>query len=102
MELVVVGPQGLYWPPGDFYIDPWRPVHRAVVTHAHADMHGRGARNILWRPAEQQCRAAGWVMLWKSNAEEGRASVLFGYAFGKAQRLLAGVNPEMDNVLHAT
>jgi putative mRNA 3-end processing factor len=30
----------------------------------------------------------GW---WKSNAEAGRASVLFGYALGKAQRLLAGL-----------
>ena len=28
---------GLYCRRGDFYIDPWRPVPRAVVTHAHAD-----------------------------------------------------------------
>jgi putative mRNA 3-end processing factor len=28
---------GLYCPPGDFHIDPWRPVPRAVITHAHAD-----------------------------------------------------------------
>ena len=33
-------PHGLYCPPGDFYIDPWRPVDRAVLTHAHAD-HAR-------------------------------------------------------------
>src|SRR5438270_2634276 len=31
---------GLYCPPGDFYIDPWRPVDRAVITHAHGD-HAR-------------------------------------------------------------
>ena len=30
-------PEGLYCPPGDFYIDPWRAVDRAVITHAHAD-----------------------------------------------------------------
>ncbi len=39
-DLVVQRPQGLYCPPGDFYIDPWRPVDRAVITHAHAD-HAR-------------------------------------------------------------
>ena len=39
-DLVVQRPEGLYCPPGDFYIDPWRPVARAVITHAHAD-HAR-------------------------------------------------------------
>ncbi len=29
--------QGLYCEAGDFFVDPWRPVARAVVTHAHAD-----------------------------------------------------------------
>jgi len=28
--------EGLYCPAGDFYIDPWAAVPRAVVTHAHA------------------------------------------------------------------
>lgn len=28
---------GLYCEAGQFYIDPWRPVERAVVTHAHMD-----------------------------------------------------------------
>ena len=28
---------GLYCPAGDFYVDPWRPVDRALVTHGHAD-----------------------------------------------------------------
>ncbi|MGN7720642.1 ligase-associated DNA damage response exonuclease [Chitinophaga sp. 22620] len=31
---------GIYCPAGDFYIDPWKPVNRAVITHAHAD-HAR-------------------------------------------------------------
>ena len=30
-------------PPGDFFIDPWRPVERAVITHAHADHAQAGA-----------------------------------------------------------
>ena len=40
MDLIVQRPEGLYCPPGDFYIDPWRPVGRAIITHAHAD-HAR-------------------------------------------------------------
>ena len=36
-DLIVARPEGLYCPPGDFYIDPVRPVARAVVTHGHAD-----------------------------------------------------------------
>lgn len=32
--------RGIYCAAGDFYIDPWRPVDRAVITHAHSD-HAR-------------------------------------------------------------
>lgn len=32
--------RGIYCAPGDFYIDPWRPVQKALITHAHAD-HAR-------------------------------------------------------------
>lgn len=39
-DLIVQRHEGLYCPAGDFYIDPWRPVDRAVITHAHAD-HAR-------------------------------------------------------------
>src|SRR3954452_18919240 len=39
--------RGLYCEAGDFYIDPWQPVDRAVITHAHGD-HGRwGAAGLL-------------------------------------------------------
>jgi putative mRNA 3-end processing factor len=31
---------GIYCPAGDFWIDPWRPVPRALITHGHAD-HAR-------------------------------------------------------------
>jgi putative mRNA 3-end processing factor len=31
---------GIYCPAGDFHIDPWRPVPRALVTHGHSD-HAR-------------------------------------------------------------
>ncbi|WP_050930218.1 ligase-associated DNA damage response exonuclease [Aestuariivita boseongensis] len=32
--------KGIYCPAGDFFIDPWRPVDRALITHGHAD-HAR-------------------------------------------------------------
>lgn len=32
--------KGIYCAAGDFYIDPWRPVDRALITHGHAD-HAR-------------------------------------------------------------
>ena len=38
---------GLYCERGGFYIDPWRPVDRAIVTHAHADHLCRGCGNYL-------------------------------------------------------
>ncbi len=32
--------RGLYCAAGGFYIDPWRPVERALITHGHSD-HAR-------------------------------------------------------------
>ena len=184
-DLVVATPRGLYCPPGDFYIDPWRPVPRAVVTHAHSDHARRGhgaylaqaqgegvlrarlgadirlqavaygevvsingvrvslhpAGHVLGS-AQVRLEHAGrvWVASgdykldpdptcapfepvrcdvfitestfglpiyrwpsgkdlfadmsawWRANADAGRASVVYAYAFGKAQRVLAGVD----------
>lgn len=38
--LLTFDEKGIYCPQGDFYIDPWRRVSKAVVTHAHSD-HAR-------------------------------------------------------------
>ncbi|WP_191058256.1 ligase-associated DNA damage response exonuclease [Geminicoccus harenae] len=43
---VQVRPEGLYVVPGDFYVDPVRPVDRAVVTHGHSD-HCRGGHGAM-------------------------------------------------------
>lgn len=40
IPLIADTPAGLYCSRGDFYIDPWQPVPRAVITHAHGD-HAR-------------------------------------------------------------
>jgi len=189
--LVVARDEGLYCPPGDFHIDPWRRVDRAVLTHAHAD-HARpgSAHYLAARPAEHvlrtrlgdvdlQCIGYGerveikgvrvslhpaghvlgsaqvrlehagevWVVSgdykvepdptcapfepvacdtfvtestfglpiyrwrpnqevfadlnawWRANADAGRASVVFAYAFGKAQRILAGVDAAIGPIV---
>jgi len=70
-DLVVLTPEGLYCPSGDFHIDPWKPVPRAVITHGHGD-HARtgmgtyhvaaeGLPVLQWRLGEQDYRvhAAG-------------------------------------------
>ena len=44
-------PDGLYCAPGDFYIDPVRPVARAVITHAHSDHARPGNRAVAASPA---------------------------------------------------
>ncbi|RPD42676.1 ligase-associated DNA damage response exonuclease [Chitinophaga barathri] len=38
---------GIYCPAGDFYIDPWKPVDRAVITHAHSDHARWGNKKYL-------------------------------------------------------
>ena len=38
---------GLYCKQGDFYIDPWKPVARAILTHSHSDHAYRGSRSYL-------------------------------------------------------
>ncbi|GLT07789.1 ligase-associated DNA damage response exonuclease [Sulfitobacter porphyrae] len=39
--------KGIYCPAGDFYIDPWRPVERALITHGHADHARSGMGSYL-------------------------------------------------------
>lgn len=192
MDLVIARPEGLYCPPGDFYIDPWRPVERAVITHAHGDHARRGmGRYLASADSEGVLRArlgqdialqtlaygaslehhgvrlslhpAGHVLgsaqvrieyrgqvwvasgdykvepdatcapfepvrchtfisestfglpiyrwpaqaevfreindWWRANAAGGRTSVLFCYAFGKAQRLLHGLDAGIGPIL---
>ncbi len=43
---------GLYCAQGDFFVDPWRAVDQAVITHAHADHLAWGCRRYL---ASREC-----------------------------------------------
>lgn len=46
-DLLHPRPEGLYCPPGDFFIDPVRPVDRALITHGHSDHARAGHRHVL-------------------------------------------------------
>ena len=182
---------GLWCEAGGFYVDPWRPVDRAVLTHAHADHARWGSKQYLvaeaglpvfrarlgddaridtlpygecidmngvrvslhpaghilgsaqvriehrgevwvvsgdyktgpdrtcapfevvrcntfvtectfglpvyrWRPQETVFAEINeW---WRRNREDHRASVLFAYALGKAQRVLSGLDPSIGPI----
>jgi len=45
--LLVFNSNGIYCSRGDFYIDPWKPVHKAIITHAHADHAKTGHKYYL-------------------------------------------------------
>lgn len=190
-NLITVTERGLYCAPGDFFIDPWKPVPRAIITHAHADHARRGCgRYLTTRPgmevlksrmdsgamidvtgygesitinnvrvslhpaghilgsaqirvesqgevwvvsgdykiaADSTCDAFtpltcdtfitectfglpiyrwptqvtvmndinGW---WARNGEQGLASVIYAYSLGKAQRILAGIDPSIGPI----
>ncbi|MGD8715918.1 MAG: ligase-associated DNA damage response exonuclease [Desulfobacterales bacterium] len=185
-------PSGLYCRRGEFYIDPWRPVKRAVITHAHADHARLGSDSYLcvkesklllqstlgydaniqtleygevltvnstklslhpaghilgsaqvkivkngricvvtgdykqdldptcspleplrcnflisectfglpifrWPSPEQVIQEIN--LWWRANRELGRTSILFAYALGKAQRILAGLDSSIGPIL---
>ena len=191
MALLELRDAGLYCAAGDFYVDPWRPIGRAVVTHAHSDHACPGCRAYLatratvrllearlgepgkietldygqrislgevavsFHPAGHILGSAQvriehsgevWVVSgdfkltrdptcppfeplrchtfvtestfglpifrwpepaaviadveswWLANRQAGKASVLFAYPLGKAQRLLASLNPALGPI----
>jgi len=47
MALIEFTDKGLFCPAGNFYIDPWKPVDNAIITHAHSDHARWGSKNYL-------------------------------------------------------
>ncbi|CAN5415718.1 ligase-associated DNA damage response exonuclease [soil metagenome] len=68
-DLLRITDCGLYCEAGDFYIDPWRPVERAVVTHAHSD-HAR------WGMGRYLCSEEGEEVLRIRVGPEARIDTL--------------------------
>ncbi len=92
--------KGLYCPPGDFYIDPVRPVERALITHGHAD-HARAGHRQVWatqqtldimaiRYGADHCHKAH-AAKWRETFEVNGVTVGFwpaGHVLGSAQILV--------------
>ena len=93
-------PEGLYCAPGDFFIDPVRPVERAVITHGHAD-HARAGHGLVvatpetlqimaTRYGEDFCRTAEPVAYGESLTRDGVEISLApaGHVLGSAQAVV--------------
>ena len=77
-DLLCPRPEGLYCAPGDFYIDPVRPVDRAVITHGHADHARAGHGAVLATPETLAIMAERYGVDFAGATEAG--------AYGQAVR----------------
>ena len=66
--------RGLYCAAADLYIDPWQPVDRAVITHAHGDHARWGSRHYL------AAREGGRVLRTRLGADANIELADFGVA----------------------
>jgi putative mRNA 3-end processing factor len=98
---VTLAPEGLYCPSGDFFVDPTRPVARALITHGHSD-HARAGHGTVLATAETlgimkvRCGAECWGSAQAIAPGEtvtlGDARVSFhpaGHVLGSAQIRMA-------------
>lgn len=95
-----VRPEGLYCSAGDFYIDPVRPVARAVITHGHSDHARAGHGHIIATPETLAIMATRYgenFTLLREPLETGRERVVgttslmlmpAGHILGSAQAVL--------------
>ncbi len=58
--------RGIYCPAADIYIDPWKPVGQALITHGHADHSRWGHRHYL---CTRQAKPVMQYRLGKVNIE---------------------------------
>lgn len=88
-DLLKLTPAGLYCEQGDFYVDPWLPVERAVVTHAHSDHARWGMRSYL-------CAAPGQSVL---RTRMGDAAEIVAVDYGQ-DVLMNGVRVSLHPAGH--
>ena len=49
-DLLVFSPKGIHCPIADVYIDPWRSVKKALITHGHSDHARPGHQTYVCTP----------------------------------------------------
>jgi putative mRNA 3-end processing factor len=69
--MIVDTPRGLFCEAGNFHIDPWQPVERALITHAHSDHARPGSAAYL-------CAASGATVLQHRLPEATVETVEYG------------------------
>ncbi len=91
---------GLCCPEGGFYIDPTRPVERAVITHGHADHARPGHKHVLATPETLDIMAARYgddfaestqALPFGESVDVNGVSVRFasaGHVLGSAQAVV--------------
>ncbi|MGF1449006.1 MAG: ligase-associated DNA damage response exonuclease [Opitutales bacterium] len=93
-DVIEVRPEGLYCAAGDFFVDPWRGVDRAVITHAHSDHARFGSRNYLCGPTCEPLlrhrlgKVSTETLGWGETRRIGQATVSLypaGHVLGSAQ-----------------
>lgn len=102
---LITRPEGLYCPAGDFYIDPLRPVARALVTHGHADhaRAGHGAVLAIAQTLDIMALRYGEGFCQTRQVAEGRmrigdSTVSFhpaGHVLGSAQIKVESAGPSV-------
>ena len=90
-------PHGIYIKPADAWIDPSRPVSRALVTHGHAD-HARGGHDKVWATPETLAimglrygTHSGQAVRYGDGFELGGVKISYhsaGHVLGSAQILM--------------
>lgn len=83
---------------GDYKLesDPTCAQFEPVRCHGFVTESTFGLPIYRWRPeGEVAAEINSW---WRANQEAGKASVLFAYTLGKAQRVLAGLNPDIGPI----
>lgn len=84
---------------GDYKVDPdptcapWEPIRcNTFITESTFGLP-------IYRWPSQQSVLADINSWWRENADAGITSLLYGYALGKAQRLIAGLDPSIGPIL---
>jgi putative mRNA 3-end processing factor len=96
-DLLCPTPQGLCCPAGDFFIDPLRPIGRALITHGHSD-HARAGHGAVLATEEtldimrircgEDCAGALQAVRYGETLDIGGVKVTFhpaGHILGSAQ-----------------
>jgi putative mRNA 3-end processing factor len=77
--------------------DPTTTAFEPVRCHTFVTESTFGLPIYRWPPQQDVLREINeW---WRANQVAGKASLLYGYALGKAQRLIAGLDPGIGPIL---